>query len=344
MPSVAYGNTLTDLGRNIAEQKASEQALAGILAQVGAQKLAALNALAANRGRTQAERDVGMDRNATTRQVAMLESALRAQELADRERMAAAGLTAAEALARLEGTNRLAVAGVPYGPDALKMTEALARLQMSQLNPRVAETMFTENAERERQNLEAQNIASDANRLASIAFQEFQREMGSFTPVKTDKKIMAEYNNAIGAILQRYGDKASLLRTVPRPGGKIEFEALQLPIIRPPVPQVPTQTGTTNAVPVVPSQVPVPVPQARAVPNMAIPLMSRPQAPIAVPQFAVPVSQSNLPASTVIDAAAVADLKQRVLAFAQSLRDAGIPDADIVGRVYNAFPQARGLF
>lgn len=245
MPSVAYGNTLTDLGRNIAEQKASEQALAGILAQVGASKLAALNALAANRGRTQAERDVGMDRNATTRQVALLESALRAQELADRERMARESITAAENLARLEGTNRLAVAGVPYGPDALEMTKALARLQAGQLNPRVAESHYLENAERNRANQIAAQSATTASGLANFAYQDFIAESKGWG---SDKKAKAKYDAAIKAIIAQYGDKASMVML---PDGRVKFTPLVLPPIQLEVPAnaVPPPAGNPNAIP-----------------------------------------------------------------------------------------------
>lgn len=325
MPSVSYGNTLTDLGRNIAEQKASEQALAGILAQVGAQKLAALNALAANRGRTQADRDVGMDRNATTRQVAVMESMLRAQELGDRDRQSREGLAAAAEIARLQGANQLEVGRLPYSPEALKQLEALARLNAQTLNPRMQETIFAEDAERERQNLRAQSLSMDANRKASLLYQDWITKKASrrwWKPDDSDEELNAAYQTGINGILSGYGERdAGLVQSMTRPDGRVIFQPMQLPMIRPQVPQqVPTETGTTNAVPTVPAA--VPVPQARAVPNMAVPNVGGASGSWQ-PNFAVPDATT----------------RERALRMARELKELGLPDEEIRNRIYAAHPQ-----
>lgn len=294
----AYGNTLTDLGRNIAEQKASEQALAGILAQVGAQKLAALNALAANRGRTAADREVGLDRNATMREAAVMEAMLKGQELSDRDRQYSAGIEAARELARIQGDNSLRAAGVPYGPDALKMAEALAKLQP--MNPRVQESVVTENAERDRQNREAEHIAVGASGAANIAYQDFiEKSKGWWN---SDKTAKTNYDAAIAKIIAGYGEKSAWIRPVVTPDGRVRFTPMVLPLIdvaRPGVPQVPpgpTATGDGTVIPA-PNFVPRPLVPAPS-PPMAVPRPSvadlRMADEMAVPGITAPRAQPSI--------------------------------------------------
>lgn len=336
MPPFAIGSTLTDLGTNLAQQLASENALSGDLARTEAAKLAALNALVGQMHTARQAREGGMER-------AALEAAVNAQRFQGEREDSAARIASAER-----------IAAIPYGPAATKFQETtlgkqletaktLAEIQAGRLDPRLFGDLIGESLNTDKLMAQAEATAAQANLKAETEFRKLQSAKRSLfrttlNPLRSDQDYEDDYVAAIASIATSFGEFGALIEPIRAPDGSFRFRAKQLPRID--IRQLQrggTATGNSSVAvpPPVPPVVAAPPDWSTAQPAASIPVWNAPSnaMPTGVPQIPSVVAVPGVP-SLAQEAASMSVQPLDIIVqspFKELIPDAVFPDASARG-------------